>query len=249
MANPVLINGVGSPQSIYEVSTTKYHRFGTAGYLGDRVFYYGCNTTSSALAIALLMGQAANVAAHQNVTIAGTAGNKYVTLAIGAGAIVAEQYADGWILQDKGTGLGQVRRVVSHGTTAGSTTVTFYIDYPWITTSASTPTGGLQKNLYADPVVYPGNATAAAPVGVLNVALPAGDTTSQYGWFQRSGPCPLSCEGSITVGQYVTIATATTTDAGQGRLPADADIVPPLGVCMIPNGTDEEYALVNLMLV
>ena len=247
MANPVLINGVGSPQSIYEVSTTKYHRFGTAGYLGDRVFYYGCNTTSSALAIALLMGQAANVAAHQNVTIAGTAGNKYVTLAIGAGAIVAEQYADGWLLQDKGTGQGQARRIVSHGVSAGSTTVTFYIDYPWTTTSASTPTGGVQKNLFADPAVYLG-VYAQTVVGVLNVALPAGDATPQYGWYQRRGPCPLSCEGSVTIGQSLSVGTGATTDIGQGMATVDATISGIVGHVIIPNGTDEEYALVNLEL-
>jgi hypothetical protein len=242
-----------TPQSVFTTSTTKFHALGTKLILpGGRVFYYGRHSLSTTLGLGLLMTQAAVVANHQNRTATGTSGQKTATLAIGATAQTADQYADGYFWVDSGTGLGQHRIVVTNAASAGSTTETYTLDEPLITTLAATPTGSVQKNLYADLVVHPGNAVlAGCPVGIINVAVAAGDTTANYMWIQTAGPAAVSVEGSVTAGLQLTAATAATSDAGQFKAKAtpgtgiDADT---LAWVIGPNGTDEHRALVDLRI-
>lgn len=242
-----------TPQSVFTTSTTKFHALGTKLILpGGRVFYYGRHSLSTTLTLGQLQTQAAVVANHQNRTTTGTAGQKTVTIAIGATAMTADQYADGYFWEDSGTGAGQYRIVVTNGASAGSTTETITLDEALTTTFASTPTGSLQKNLFADLVVHPGNAVlAGAPVGVLPVSVSAGDTTAQYFWIQTAGPCAVSVEGSVTAGLQLTAATATASDAGQFKAKAtpgtgiDQDV---LARVIGPNGTDEHFALVDLII-
>jgi hypothetical protein len=241
-----------SPQSPFDLSTSQYHGLGTKFQMADgRVFYYAKHTLSTTLSRGLLMTQAAVAANHQNRTTTGVAGNKTVTVAIGATALTAGQYEDGYFWADSGTGAGQFRRIRSHGVSAGSTTETITLYDEIDTTFAATPTGSLQKNLFRDFVVHPGNAQlAGCPVGVVNIAVGAGDTTAQYFWVQTWGPTAVSCEGSITAGQMLAPATAATTDAGQFKLAAGLTTVddPVLAICIGPNGTDEHWALADLRI-
>jgi len=253
MANPILEGGYASPQSVFETSTSQHHSLGTKAQLADgRVFFYGKHSLSTTLATGLLMTQPAVVANHQNRTTTGTAGQSTITIAIGATAMTANQYAEGYFWADSGTGLGQFRKIKSNGASAGSTTETITLYEPLTTTFAATPTGSLQKNLYSDLVVHPGNAVlAGTPVGVINVAVGAGNTTAQYFWIQTAGITAVSCEGSVTAGLQLTAATASTTDAGQFKVKAtpgtgiDADT---LAYVVGPNGTDEHWALADLRI-
>lgn len=242
-----------TPQSVFTTSTTKFHALGTKLILpGGRVFYYGRHSLSTTLGLGLLMTQPAVVANHQNRTATGTSGQKTVTIAIGATAMTADQYADGYWWCDSGTGAGQFRIVVTNGASAGSTTETITIDEALTTTLAATPTCSLQKNEYSDLVVHPGNAVLAGlPVGIINAAVSAGNTNAQYMWVQTAGPATVSVEGSVTAGLQLTAATAATTDAGQFKAKAtpgtgiDQDT---LATVMGPNGTDEHWALVDLKI-
>ena len=261
MANPILDNGTASPQSIYESFAPGglngvnggYHPIGTRGRLGERVFYYASHSLSTTLALGSIMGNAANVANDQNRTITATAGSFTMTLTSG-GTVNANTYAEGYVLFDHGTGLNQYYRIKSHPADA-SNVVTLTLYDPIVTTVSSSPTGGLQKNLFADVVVFPGNGQAAVCVGVPAVTIPAGNTNQQYYWIQTQGPAALSLEGTAvlpTVGMAIVPATDATASAGQGKAAVEtgttADTVPLIGYVLIPPGADEDAGLVDLRI-
>jgi hypothetical protein len=243
-----------SVQGPYQVSSgVPQFTLGTRATLDDgRVFYYAKHSLSTTFTRGTLLTQAAVVANHQNRTVTATAGQTTATIALGATAVTAGQYVDGYLMIDTATlGIGQARKIKSHPTSAGSTTDTYMLYEPWEATATGTVTGTLQKNLYADLVVHPGNAQlAGTPVGVPVANIAAGDTTPQYFWIQTQGWCAVSCEGSVTAGQLLAPATAATSDAGQFKLAAGLTTVddPPLATVIAPNGTDEHYALVDLRI-
>jgi hypothetical protein len=243
-----------SPQTVFTSSTTKFHALGTKLILpGGRVFYYAMHSNSTTLTRGQLMGQAPVVANHQDRTMTATAGLKTATLAIGATALTADQYADGYMWCDSGTGISQYRIVVSNNASAGSTTETITVDEPWETTLAAA-TGSLQKNLYRDVVVFPGNSQAQTVVGVMPCTVTDGSTTNKFFWIQTSGPCSVSAEGSLTIGQPLVPATAATSDAGQVKLAVETgatgtlDPLPLVGYVLGPNGTDEHSVLADLRI-
>lgn len=270
MGNPILNGGVASPQGIYEVYQPGgtgvgrgHHRIGTRAVLEDgRVFYYCAHSLSTTLqgistsTEACILTQPAAVANHQNRTVTATAGAFTATIAIGATAMTEGDYVDGVLLIDSATlGANQARKVKYHGTSAGSTTETITLFDPWNITATGTVTGSLMKNPYRDLVVAPGNSQAATVIGVAQVVVPAGNTNTQYFWAQTQGWCPMSAEGSVTVGQPVTVATAATTDVGQvkavleaGTVPANLDTLPLIGYVLLANGTDEHSAIIDLQI-
>lgn len=253
MANPYVFGAGSSPQSVYRASTIKHHELGTRGELSDgRVYYYARHSLSTTFTRGTLLTQPAVVANHQNRTVVAVAGQKTATIAIGATAMTADQYQDGVLMIDSATaGHGQARRVWSNPASAGSTTETITLYDPWESTPTGTVTGSIQKNLYADLVVHPGNALlAGCPVGFSNINISAGSTDAQYFWVQTQGWCAVSVEGSVTAGQVLAAATAATSDAGQLKLAAGATTADDhvLGIVIVPNGTDEHYALVDLMI-
>src|SRR5512139_3366261 len=166
MSNPILSGGVGSPQSIYEVyapggtgTQNGYHSIGTRGFSSDgRVWYYCAHTLSTTLAEATLLGGPADVANYQNRTVTATIGQNTATIALGATAVSAGDYADGIFLIDSATlGINQARRIKTHPTSAGSTTDTYTLYDVWNTTATGTVTGSLKKNPFRDFVTFPGN--------------------------------------------------------------------------------------------
>lgn len=253
MATPRLLNGAASIQDIYDVSTTQYHRVGTRGALDDgRVFYYAKHSLSTTFTRGCIVTQPAVVANHQNRTVTATAGDAFVTIAIGATAVTAGQYDDGYFLLDTATlGIGQARRIKSVPVSAGSETLTVQLYDPIRVTATGTVTGSLQKNLYVDGVKHPGNALLAGCVmGVPPVAVPAGDTNAQYFWIQTQGWAACDTEGSVTAGQTLAAATAATSDAGQFKLAAGATTADDhvLALVILPNGTDEHFCLADLCI-
>jgi hypothetical protein len=242
-----------SVQGPYQVSSTKHFTLGTRATLDDgRVFYYAAHTLSTTFTPGQLLTQPAVVANHQNRTVTATAGQDTATIALGATAVTAGDYLDGYLIIDSATlGDGQARRIKAHPASAGSTTDTYTLYEPWEVTATGTVTGSLQKNLYRDNVLHPGNAQlAGCPTGVTLNSVGAGDTTPQYFWLQTQGWCSVHVEGSVTAGQLLAPATAATTDAGQFKLAAGLTTVddPPLAIVMVPNGTDEHFALADLRI-
>src|SRR3990172_10639668 len=125
--NPIIHGGVGSPQSIYESSTTAYHRVGTRGFAQDgRVWYYAWNETAAALTKGELIVNAGITTNHHDQTVNAatnfTIGWTDVIFTVGATAILLQEYVDGYVFITDGTAEASYYKIDGHNGHAGSTT-------------------------------------------------------------------------------------------------------------------------------
>jgi hypothetical protein len=158
-----------------------------------RVFYYTKNATSAILAAGQLYTRATAEALHAecDVTLGALGGFTVTGITIGAAAITANRYADGYMIVTDGVGEGQTYRVKDH-LAASSSATTFAVNlYDNIALGLSTTaTVTFVTNDYDSPIISP-TALLTRPIGVPVFAIPAGDVTNQYGWLQTFGPCAL----------------------------------------------------------
>jgi hypothetical protein len=220
MTNPILYDsGIMSPQSIFEVSSTQEHRLGQKAYFDDGVFYYA-RSSGAAINRAASCRYAAPTANHVSIVPAASvaAGATQITVTLGATSAAANLYKDGVIVVIDGTEIGQRRKIKEHtsGSASGSVTLTLYDAFEYNVATADEVS--LLPNRFADVVVTPGD--ALVPVaGVPQCYVPPGSTTPQYFWIQTAGYGMWRGDGStFALGNLVTVATATTDDAGQCTL-------------------------------
>lgn len=215
MSNPVLLGGVGSPQSIFEASTSKYHQLGTLGVLDERTFRYSSFVGSGTLGLGSLCGKSAEIANHVSVAYAsgGAIGSNKITLTLGATLVTAGQYEDGWLVGLDGTGSGQVRRIKSHPAADASATLEITTYNPFLVAAAAGSEWSLITNEYAGMIA--GSGADMLHLGVPVFTVPAGNTNTQYFWCQTGGPAPVQCDGSTFVAGDVVVPADATADAGQ----------------------------------
>jgi hypothetical protein len=140
MANPLLSNGLASPQSAYDqkvvvtaggnqARAVSHHRVGTRGALDDRVYYYATNG-ATALTISTLCSVPATIglnrhADHDNIAMTTSATNAVAPMSAGndkvlytntdADAdIITDEYADGYFCVQDVTGEGHAYKIRSH---------------------------------------------------------------------------------------------------------------------------------------
>ena len=95
--------------------TTKLHPYGTRMVLPDgRVFYYG--QTDGAQTAGAICQSAVGVANHDMdlATNTASAGDKSVTVTLGGTAATEDQYADGYLYVNDGTGEGHNYKIRQH---------------------------------------------------------------------------------------------------------------------------------------
>jgi hypothetical protein len=155
-----------------------------------------------------LAQQSAVVANHQNVVVAGSAGDQQVTVTLGATAATADQYLGGYLSGLSGTGAGQTVRIRTHGAIALSTAGTFFLDEPLTTTFAATPKASLTKNPYMGAIISSSGDTTQQVVGVPIITV----TAAFWGWFQTKGIAAVLVNGTPAVGSGL-IKSATTAGA------------------------------------
>lgn len=235
-------------QDIRTVATNKGAAdFGQTAVTADgRVFAYGLNGTGSgtALAPSKLNAGALVVANHINQTgVTVAAGTQSVTYTIGGTALTTNQYFQGYLSVNAGTGAGQNMLIASHGTSAaGSTAVTFNLkDAFYAATAVADSKFSLQPNEYSKIVVSPsGTSTAIVPVGVNAVSVP----DANYAWFQTGGPSAVLINGTPGVGVSV-VPSATT--AGALDVNTATLFQATVGVMMV-TGVSTQYQMVNLTI-
>lgn len=225
MANPVLLaSGIASDQSIYEVSTTKKHPYGTKGILDDgRVFYYASYVGSGALTAGNCMTNAAEVGNHVSVAWAsgGAASTNTVTVTLGATAATEGQYNDGYLAHIDGTTPTTFRKIKSHPAADSAATLQLTL-YDNITDAITDGELSLMRNPYSQIIQSPGDADVW-PAGVLPVNLADSSSTTSYVWLQTAGPAGVIGDNSVFAeGMRVALATAGTADAGQCTIIAQA---------------------------
>lgn len=196
-------------QDIHQISSTQQGALGLIGETKDgRQFRYGLAGAAD-LAIGKLAQQSAVVTTHQNVVVAGSAGDSQVTVTLGAtNNATADQYKDGYLSGLSGTGAGQTVRIRTHGAITLSTSGTLYLAEPLTTTFAATPKASMTKNPYASAIISSTADTTQQVVGAPIITI----TTLFYGWFQVKGIAAVLVNGTPAVGSGV-IKSATTAGA------------------------------------
>jgi hypothetical protein len=205
MTEPIRINAWA--QGLYEVSATKLHTLGAIRETEDgRRFRYGKagavmvagGSTQAAAATAAHVGQV------QTSGAANAAGSTNVTVYVGAAAVTANQYDDGYlVVYDAVSGTaGLYYPIASHTTTTtGSTTITVTLKEP------------LKNKIYTDDslslfcnpwsAVAIGTDIAVFPTGMAMAAA----TSGQYLWFQTGGFCVQKGGDTAAVGMMMNTGT------------------------------------------
>lgn len=226
-------------QDIRSTSTTQGgEALGTLAVTVDgRRFRYGLNGTGGATA--LLPGKLAQVATaagnHVNRTgVTAAAGVNVVTFAVGATAVTSNQYAQGYLVVNAGTGAGQTL-LISGNTSAvssGSPTINL-ADAVMITTAVSDSKFSLHPHPYSACIINAATLGAGA-AGVPGVSI----ADAAYGWLQVGGTCSvLSDAGAAAIGAPITYSDDTAGAVG----PAETDAVGAnLGYALIL-GVSAEY--------
>ena len=188
----------------FSESSTPVHPIGTKGMTPDgRIFRYAKNG-----AVALTTGKltiaADLVTNHEDraFATAGAVGDKTVSISIGATAITANQYDEGYLVIIDDTGEGHVHQIVSHGTTSGSANVSFTISPGLEEATTTSTTVSLMRNRWSGVLISDGSQSDVA-AGVTPIAVTAG----YYFWAQTGGMASILTDtGAQAVqGQPITI--------------------------------------------
>lgn len=257
MANPHLVNGVASPQSIYEIVTgTPKHKVGTRGLMEDgRVFYYTRNGTTSALSPGKIMVKADVLTNHHECDVTtGAAGSFTVSgITIGATALTANQYKDGWLVVTDGAGEGHTYKIKNHAAALASATDVAVTLYDPIAVALDTnSTVSFILNDYADPQISVTD-QLDIPVGVPAVSITAAasatdSTTWTYGWMQTWGTCGLLQDETIAaLAQVLTVGTGVAGAAEEDDTATTVSQETVVGI-NITAAVDTEYSPVFLMI-
>ena len=226
--------------------TTQLHPYGTRMVLPDgRVFYYG--QTDGAQTAGAICQSAVGVANHDMdlATNTASAGDKSVTVTVGGTAATANQYADGYLYVNDGTGEGHIYKIRQHDaiSSSGSGAINLYDGDPILTGFAAATIVGLAKNPYKDFIVYPTTATGHA-VGVAATDFDDDD----FGWLQTWGPAAVLCDVAFVIGNHVRVSDNT---AGSGE-PLDRDATNEndevIGVASLIAPVTTDYGFVNLTI-
>jgi len=169
------------------------------------------------------------------------AGDKDVSVTIGTGAATANDYQDGWMVVQDGTGEGRAYQIEGHGAITASTAGTFKLKDPIDTAGALAETNvDLIKNFYSGLVISVTDQDDLN-AGVPNVAI----TNACYGWVQTYGPCAVWMDEAVTNGNMVSAGTSVAGSLEQYDYDSGEAIV---GVIAGTAGVDAEYQLVDLSI-
>ena len=181
--------GVTLPaQSIYEESSTALHKLGTRLVIGERTFFY-CKNGAVALTAGLVVAAINTLTSEDTVTVAHGIGTYDVTVT--ASGIAANDFAEGWLVVDEGTGVGTTYKIRSNtATVSGVIVCTLYdpLAVAWATADTDVT---LTPSIYNAVVVSP-TAGVSLPVGVPLIGV----TASYYFWAQTWGPCGVKMDVS-----------------------------------------------------
>lgn len=190
---------------------------------------------------------------HVNVacSVAAAAGSYVVTPTLGATAVVADEYKDGYLyVNDAGadtTTEGYLYRIKSHPAAAASATCAFtlYEDSPLKIALTTNSEVSLVHNEFRAVIIHPSPPTADV-VGVTTCAVLA----NEYCWLQTRGPAAVLTEGTIV--QARSVVPSSTTDGAVAPLvftegTPNTEITAVVGRVISVNATTEE-SLIRLTL-
>ena len=232
-------------QGLYETSSTQKEELGTLRFTGDgRKFRYALNG-DTALAVGAMTISPAAVANHINCSVVAAAvGDTSVSLTAGGTAVTLDQYKDGYLQINDGTGEGYSYGIDSNtacGTT-GTTILKLKRPVAVALVASATSEASLIKNPYSGIVVAT-TTQAAIPAGIPPVVV----TAAYYYWSQTAGLAICQVDGTPAVGTRLILS-----DAVGGNLEAENTTLdidePVVGWLYYTIGVDLEYKPVILSI-
>ena len=226
--------------------TTQLHALSTRMVLPDgRVYYYG--QTDGAQTAGAICQSAATVGNHDMDLAVNTAsvGDKSLSVTLGGTAATEDQYKDGYVYVNDGTGEGNIYKIRQHDAINSSAagTINLYDGDTIAVAFEDATIVGLAKNPYKDFVVYPTTPTGHA-VGVAATDFDDDD----FGWLQTWGPAAVLCDVAFVIGNHVRVSDNT---AGSGE-PLDRDGTHEneevIGVASLIAPVTTDYGYVNLTI-
>jgi len=232
-----------SPSNFHEIGTLRLVELGhrLTEDSTSRVWHYA-RAGGSSIARGVMTVSADQDAQRVNLSFATApaVGDKEVSVTIGTGAATAEDYQDGWLVVQDGTGEGRAYPIEGHDAITASTAGTFRLKEAIDTAGALAEVNvDLIKNRYDDIVIGPGSDNLDVPAGVPTVAL----TTLYYGYVQTWGPASVWQDETSGVG-----ADLSTGDETAGTVDTSAAGDPTIGIQGPQGGVETEYQLVYLMI-
>jgi len=230
-----LLRTVLAVQSVFEESETQKHILGQVLELENGMQFRYCQAGGLGLNIAQLHQAPLPVADHFNCIVSTQViGDTQITITLGATAVTKNQYAEGILHINDGTGQGQAVRVKSHPVIALSDPGVLTLEEGLLlATDVADSLGTLTHNQYKGVLV---NAATSHLVGVPRINV----TASYFFWAQTKGPCPVLVDGNLVQGQNA-IANAGAVS------PNAADVAQVAGLVMQANASGD-YALINLTI-
>lgn len=232
-------------------TSAQKHKLGTRMSFDDgRVFRYS-EVGAADIAAGAVVQAPAGIANHDmDLAIATAAsGVTSLTVTLGATAATANQYKDGYIYLNDGTGAGEghVYKIKSNaaGSSSGTCVITLEEDDPTVTAVTNgTTLVGLAVNPYSNVIISPPTVSNVA-VGVAPRAL----TTEYYGWLQTWGPASVLANAAGVIGQHVRVGGASTAGGTEDMdFDGTGENEQIVGTQMLIASVATDYALVNLTI-
>lgn len=193
-------------QEVRKTSTTKVHELGTLGETPDGRTYRYARAGAVALDPGKIVVNPDLVANHVNRTVdaAVAVGAKELAVDIGATAMTADQYADGYLVVNDANGEG-IAYAIEGNTAAGSSgTPTVFLKEPVKVALTTSSEVTFKPNNWADVLISIAD-QADMCVGVPNVSVAIG----AHFWCQTGGECAVLADEAVAKGLALTIGSST----------------------------------------
>ena len=231
-----------------EVTTTRReHPLGARGMTPDgRCFRWAFS--GEAIGAGQLVMQKGAVANHDMdlaTAAAGSVGDTTITVTLGATAATLNQYEDGALYTNDGTGEGHLYAIRSNpaADSAASLVLTLHEKIREATSTSDT-LNGLIENDYKDVEIYDADDIDGPALGV----APTEIANDSYFWLQTSGRAAVLIQGTVVNGDAVEASQTTDGAVCLHDVSANTDQAP-LGTCAGIIAVTTDYGYVNLQIV
>ena len=201
-----LVHNPGSEHQVHTADRLLRGRWpvGTQMVAQDGRVYRYVRNGGATLTAGRLLQSSATTANHilQTPAAAAAAGATSVSITLGATAVTADDYMDGYLTTNLGTGFGYTYGVKTHAADAGGGTFVAPLTdgYSVITAIPTTANSvSLVRNPYRAVIEVPVTTITGTLVGVALRAL----TTGQWGFIQTRGYATVYGSGSLVLGDTV----------------------------------------------
>lgn len=194
-------------QDPYEQEATQMHSLGQLGYAenGDIYRYTRIISSGSDLIAGNLQVSLTREANHQNVALSAAAsvGDVLVAPTVGATAVDANEYDEGWLAFSDVSPEGEIYKIERHATSAGSAAVNVYLERGLRTAATTSSEVALVRSPWNNPAIS--QLIAERPAGVSIVDWDV--SVANFGWLKTRGMASVLVDTSgVTVGYMATIS-------------------------------------------